>query len=106
MEADELRIKNIVYGKINKLLGINLEELIEVEHRFYPRDFSGRYNIKHDATFGLAHNLTQSAFFRPANTDSRMKGLYFAGASVQPGGGLPVVIASSRIVADLINSSG
>ena len=104
MEADELRIKNIVYGKVNKLLGINLEELVEVEHRFYPRDFSGRYNIKYDATFGLAHNLTQSAFFRPANIDSKMDGLYFAGASTQPGGGLPVVIASSRIVADLINS--
>ncbi len=47
----------------------------------------------------------QSAFFRPANFDTHIKGLYFVGASTQPGGGLPVVIAGSRIVADLINNA-
>ena len=73
-----------------------------MESRFYPQDFTCRYNIKHGATFGLAHNLMQSAFLRPANIDSRLKGLYFVGASTQPGGGLPVVIASSKIVADNI----
>jgi 4,4'-diapophytoene desaturase len=44
----------------------------------------------------------QSAFFRPANIDPKIGNLYYAGASTQPGGGLPVVIAGSRIVADLI----
>ncbi|MBU1869110.1 MAG: phytoene desaturase [Candidatus Omnitrophica bacterium] len=97
-------IRKIVFDKIDSLLGIDLEELIEVEHKFYPKDFIGRYNIKYGATFGLSHNLMQSAFFRPANFDRKIKGLYFAGASVQPGGGLPVVIASSRIAADLITA--
>lgn len=60
---------------------------------------------KFGATFGLAHNLTQSAFFRPPNFDSENKNIYFVGASTQPGGGLPVVIAGSRIVADSINKS-
>ena len=99
----EEKIRRVVFNKINNTLGINLEDLIEVEHRFYPHDFIGRYNIKYAATFGLAHNLTQSAFFRPANYDSKLKDLYYVGASTQPGGGLPVVLASSRIVADLIN---
>lgn len=103
LAKSEGRIRELVFGKINKALGIDLEDLIEVEHKFYPQDFTGRYNIKFGATFGLAHNLMQSAFFRPANIDSKMEGLYFTGASTQPGGGLPVVIASSRIVADLIN---
>ena len=83
-------------------MGIILEDLIEVEHRFYPQDFIRRYNIKYGATFGLAHNLMQSAFFRPANFHKKIRDLYFVGASSQPGGGLPVVIAGSRIVADLI----
>ncbi|MFA5350471.1 MAG: phytoene desaturase family protein [Candidatus Omnitrophota bacterium] len=98
----EGRIRKLVFDKINSLCGCNLDELIEVEHRFYPKDFIGWYNIKYGATFGLAHNLTQSAFFRPANFDSKIKNLYYVGASTQPGGGLPVVIAGSRIVADLI----
>jgi len=46
----------------------------------------------------------QSAFFRPANLDSRFKDLYCVGASTQPGGGLPPVIAGSKIVADLITA--
>lgn len=99
------RLREFVFSKINSALGINLKELIEVEHRFYPEDFIKRYNIKYGATFGLAHNLMQSAFFRPANFDRRLKGLFYAGASTQPGGGLPVVIAGSRIVADLITKS-
>lgn len=98
----EERLRRIIFDKISEKLGSRIEDLIEVEHRFYPKDFISRYNIKYGATFGLAHNLMQSAFFRPANFDSRIKNLYFTGASTQPGGGLPVVIASSRIVADLI----
>ncbi|MDD5129674.1 MAG: phytoene desaturase family protein [Candidatus Omnitrophica bacterium] len=104
-EEDKLRLRKLVFAKINSVCGCNLEELIEVEHQFYPEDFTGRYNIKYGATFGLAHNLTQSAFFRPPNRDVRINNLYYVGASTQPGGGLPVVIASSRIVADMIKHS-
>ncbi|MBF0532647.1 MAG: phytoene desaturase [Candidatus Omnitrophica bacterium] len=100
--APEDRIRQTVFQSINQTLGINLQEMIEVEHAFYPQDFISRYNIKHGATFGLAHNLLQSAFFRPANFDSHIPGLYYVGASTQPGGGLPVVIAGSKIVADMI----
>jgi phytoene desaturase len=103
--AKEALIRETVFKRINKALGIDLEDLIEVEHKFYPEDFTKRYNIKFGATFGLAHNLMQSAFFRPANFDRKLKNVYFVGASTQPGGGLPVVIASSRIVADLIKKA-
>ena len=93
----------MAYKKINQIIGEKVEDLIEVEHRFYPQDFTARYNIPYGATFGLAHTLMQSAFFRPHNADRQHKGLYYVGASTQPGGGLPPVLASSRIVADLID---
>ncbi|MFA6357980.1 MAG: phytoene desaturase family protein [Candidatus Omnitrophota bacterium] len=105
LKNHELRLRKLIFDKIDKVCGCNLEELIEVEHHFYPEDFVSRYNIKFGATFGLAHNLTQSAFFRPANFDAKIKNLYYVGASTQPGGGLPVVLASSRIVADLIKQN-
>ena len=105
LENHESRLRKLIFDKINKVCACNLEELIEVEHRFYPGDFIDRYNIKFGATFGLAHNLTQSAFFRPANFDPKIKNLYYVGASTQPGGGLPVVIASSAIVANLIKQT-
>ncbi|MEI6631263.1 MAG: phytoene desaturase family protein [bacterium] len=101
----EEALRKLAFSAIKLKTGEDIEPLIEVEQRFYPQDFITRYNIKYGATFGLAHTLKQSAFFRPANYDSKIKGLYFVGASTQPGGGLPVVIASSRIVADLIEES-
>jgi len=103
-EEEAHSLRKTVFERIKREVGFDTESQIEVEHRFYPRDFLGRYNIAEAATFGLAHTLLQSAFFRPANDDKRIKGLYYAGASTQPGGGLPVVLASSRIVADLIRA--
>lgn len=101
----EQEFRNIVFAKIHRMTGIRLEELIAVEHRFYPQDFVTRYNLQHGATFGLAHNLMQSAFFRPPNRDAFINGLYYVGGSTQPGGGLPVVLSSSRIVADLVSGT-
>ncbi len=100
--SHEKIIRDNIFDRINKRFNINLQELIEVERKFYPGEFVSRYNIKNGATFGLAHNLMQSAFFRPANFNPLKNNTYFVGASTQPGGGLPVVIAGSRIVSDLI----
>jgi phytoene desaturase len=101
-KAYEQKVKKIVIDRLRELSGQDIESLIDVEHYFYPEDFLKRYNIKHGATFGLAHTFWQSGFFRPVNFDNKLKGLYYVGASTQPGGGLPPVIASSKIAADLV----
>jgi phytoene desaturase len=46
--------------------------------------------------------LTQSAWFRPHNQSEDVPNLYFAGAGTHPGAGLPGVISSGKIVADLV----
>jgi len=104
IHAHEQRLRDLVLSKMKEHCGIDIKDNIEIEHKFVPSDFIGRYNIKYGSTFGLAHNLMQSAFFRPANFDPQHKGLYYVGASTQPGGGLPVVLAGSKIVADKILS--
>ncbi len=101
-ESMQESLRRTVFDAVSKKCGIDLEPLIEVEHRFYPQDFISRYHILFGATFGLAHTFMQSAFFRPGNRDNKRKNVYFVGASTQPGGGLPVVLAGSRIVADMI----
>lgn len=98
-------IRQAVFTRVYRETGIDLTALTEVEHRFYPQDFITRYNLPYGATFGLSHSLLQSAFFRPPNFDAGIRNLFFVGASTQPGGGLPPVIASSKIVSDLIASS-
>ena len=46
-----------------------------------PPAWRERYNLMKGATHGLAHILTQLAYFRPANRHARYRNLYFVGAS-------------------------
>jgi phytoene desaturase len=51
--------------------------------------------------YGSSSNGARAAFLRPANR-SPVPGLYLVGGSAHPGGGLPLVALSARIVANLI----
>jgi phytoene desaturase len=46
--------------------------------------------------------LTQSNYFRPQSKALPIEGLYFAGSSTHPGAGIPIVMLSAKIVADVI----
>jgi len=54
------------------------------------------------STHGLAHTLTQMAYFRPANRHPRYGNLYFVGASTHPGTGMPTAMVSGRLVSERI----
>jgi phytoene dehydrogenase-like protein len=54
------------------------------------------------STHGLAHTLTQMAYFRPANRHPRYDNLYFVGASTHPGTGVPTAMVSGRLVSERI----
>ena len=46
--------------------------------------------------------LTQSAYFRPHNRSEDVRGLYIVGAGTHPGAGVPGVLLSAEITANLI----
>ena len=48
-------------------------------------------------SFGIAPVLTQSGVFRPQPKPHNIQGLYAAGASVHPGGGVPIVMQGARL---------
>jgi phytoene desaturase len=54
-------------------------------------------------SFGIAPTLGQSAVWRPQVKPVRQDGLYAVGASVHPGGGVPIVMQGAKLVADLIS---
>jgi phytoene dehydrogenase-like protein len=43
-----------------------------------------------------------AAFKRHSNVSSQYKGLYFAGGSVHPGGGIPLCLRSAKLAVDKI----
>ncbi|EON32196.1 putative phytoene desaturase / phytofluene desaturase / zeta-carotene desaturase [Gordonia terrae C-6] len=74
-----------------------------VRHRLIvsPADLERRTRTPGGSIYGSSSNAPRSAFLRPSNT-SPVPGLYLVGGSSHPGGGLPLVVMSAKIVADLI----
>ncbi|MEW1957254.1 phytoene desaturase family protein [Kineococcus sp. NPDC059986] len=66
-----------------------------------PADLEERTGSDGGAIYGTASNGPRSAFLRPANR-SPVPGLFLVGGSSHPGGGLPLVGLSARIVTDLV----
>lgn len=48
-------------------------------------------------SFGIAPLLSQSGVFRPQSKPYNIEGLYAAGASVHPGGGVPIVMQGAKL---------
>ncbi|MFS0727319.1 phytoene desaturase family protein [Paenibacillus sp. 1P07SE] len=53
-------------------------------------------------SFGIAPTLSQSGPFRPQIVPYPIKGLYSVGASIHPGGGVPIVLQGAKILTDHI----
>lgn len=68
-----------------------------------PADFAARYRSPGGAIYGTSSDGRRAAFLRPANRGA-VPGLYLVGGSSHPGGGLPLVTMSARIVADMIRT--
>jgi phytoene desaturase len=68
---------------------------------FTPADLRDRYGAWGGAIYGTAHRGRLAPFRRPGNRGPR-RGLYLVGGSTHPGGGLPMVTLSARIVANLV----
>lgn len=80
----------------------DLQAHIVSERIVDPRYFAGTLNSYLGSAFGPEPTLMQSAYLRPHNQSQDIPNLYFCGAGTHPGAGLPGVIASGKIVADLI----
>ncbi|WP_168701418.1 phytoene desaturase family protein [Gordonia paraffinivorans] len=74
-----------------------------VRHRIFvsPADLERRTMTPGGSIYGSSSNGPRAAFLRPKNT-SPVPGLYLVGGSSHPGGGLPLVMLSAKIVAGLI----
>ncbi len=102
VEADRFRDRIIRF--LEESAGLSgLEASIQVEHRFTPIDFRDELRSWLGSAFSIEPTLTQSAYFRPHNRSSAIRGLYFAGAGTHPGAGLPGVLLSAKITSELVD---
>ncbi|HEY1031874.1 MAG TPA: 1-hydroxycarotenoid 3,4-desaturase CrtD [Flavipsychrobacter sp.] len=92
-----------VIDKLSKLLDTNIERYIATEKTLTPSLIEKQTGSYMGALYGTASNNRMAAFMRHSNTSGKYKGLYFAGGTVHPGGGIPLCLRSAKLVADAID---
>jgi diapolycopene oxygenase len=96
--------RETILQKLGKSLNVDLEEHIIEEQVLDPLIIENRTSSYGGALYGSSSNNKMAAFLRHPNFNSKIKGLYFCGGSVHPGGGIPLCLLSAKIVSDLAPS--
>ena len=99
------RYRDAIMQSLEERYMPGLRESIVTEHRIDPLHFEGTLNSYLGSAFSVEPTLLQSAWMRPHNRSEDVDNLYFAGAGTHPGAGLPGVMSSGKIVADLIGEA-
>lgn len=94
--------RNSILRRLTSELGVDIASRIVFEARLDPVSIEAKTGSWHGSLYGPSSNSRLSAFQRHPNFSSRIKGLYFTGGSVHPGGGIPLCLASAKIVAEMI----
>ena len=81
--------------------GLDVRHRVRWSHVRTPADLARESRSTGGAIYGTSSDGARSAFLRPANR-SPVPGLFLVGGTAHPGGGLPLVGLSARIVTDLI----
>jgi phytoene desaturase len=97
------RSRNAVLDLVSKRLGVDISSHIVAEQILTPPEIERRTGSTYGSLYGISSNSLGAAFVRHRNRSKRFKGLYFCSGSAHPGGGMPLVISSGKICADLVD---
>ncbi|MBZ0302478.1 MAG: phytoene desaturase, partial [Anaerolineae bacterium] len=98
-EADHYRAK--VLARLADF-GLDVRGQIRTQRMLTPVDLERLTGARRGALYGASSNSRFAAFLRPNNRASDVRGLYFAGGTTHPGGGVPMVMRSGRVAANRV----
>jgi phytoene desaturase len=79
--------------------GLDVRRHIAAAHMLTPVDIERLTGARRGALYGISSNDRFNALRRPHNRSPHVRGLYFAGGTTHPGGGVPMVTLSGRVAA-------
>ncbi len=90
---------NYSIDKIEEIIGESIRNNIIFKRVYSQQNFISDYNSYKGNAYGLANNLSQTAFLKPRMKSKKINNLYFAGQLTNPGPGVPSAIISGEIAA-------
>jgi len=102
--SDREQIAQNIIDDLSERTGYDLNAMIETKTILSPEHWGNMFNLYRGSGLGLAHDLSQIAWFRPANKDEHYNNTYYVGASTIPGTGLPMAVISSKLTVEKLLS--
>ena len=94
--------RNLVIKRLERFGLEGLEERIVTESIFTASDFAARDLAWQGSLYGWASHSIGASLFRPPLRVPGTRNVFFAGGTTHPGGGIPLVLLSGKMVAELI----
>jgi phytoene desaturase len=98
------RYAALILEQLEKRIMPDLRSHVISQFFVTPRYFCDSLLSAQGSGFSIAPILTQSAWFRFHNKSEDVAGLYFVGAGVHPGAGLPGVVTSAKVLENILRA--
>ena len=100
--ADYLAFKERIVDKLERMGLKDLRKHVVFEHVLTPLDIRAKYNSNKGSIYGVVSDRWRNLAFKAPKQSSRYPNLFFVGGSVNPGGGMPMVVLCGQNVAKKI----
>ncbi len=94
--------RELIVARLEAFGLTGLSERIVSQRTFTPTDFATRDLAYHGALYGWASHSVRTSLFRPPLRAPGTRNVFFVGGTTHPGGGIPLVLLSGKMVADLV----
>jgi diapolycopene oxygenase len=96
---DYLAFKERVVDKLERMGLTNLRRHVVFEHCWTPLDIREQYYSNRGAIYGVVSDRFRNLAFKAPKQSTKYPNLFFVGGSVNPGGGMPMVVLCGQNVA-------
>ena len=104
-EKMQLQVRQQVIDKLSRMLKTDIASLIQSETTLTPPQIEAVTASFAGSLYGTSSNNKLAAFWRHPNFSKSIKGLYFVGGSVHPGGGIPLCLRSAKIMSTMVKEA-
>jgi diapolycopene oxygenase len=95
---DYMAFKEVVLDKLERMGLTDLRKHTVFEHVWTPLDIAEQYNSNKGSIYGVVADRWKNLGFKAPKQSSRYENLFFVGGSVNPGGGMPMVVLCGQNV--------
>lgn len=96
---DYMVFKERVLDKLERMGLTDLRKHVVFEHCWTPIDIREQYNSNKGSIYGVVSDRFKNLAFKAPKQSTKYPNLFFVGGSVNPGGGMPMVILCGQNVA-------